>query len=169
MDNQFFPEGWQPESGGQGDKYLKIKDEVRVRIIQPPLIYFQAWTEQDGKPKPVRSAQPFPEGSGPWKEAPRMVLGLFCYDLDADRVVFWEVTQVSIQRELFNLNADKDFGDPRNYDLKISKTGSGKETKYSLRPLAVKPIADHIMQAWNAEHDKIDVEGYYTGKPLWKE
>lgn len=169
MSDQFFPEGFEPQSGGQSDRFLKIKDEARVRVLAPPYIYFQGWKEQDGKPKPVRSWQPFPSDAGPWKEAPKQVVGLFVWDVQEDGVKFWEVTQVGIQRELYNLSKDADYGSPLLYDLKISKTGSGKESKYTVRPMPPKPMPAMVIDAWNAEAPTIDLQAYMDGNQLFKE
>jgi hypothetical protein len=164
--SEFFPTDYTPAAGGGDQPFVKIKDESRLRVLQPPFIYFQGWKEVDGKPKPVRSLTPFPSGET-WKEAPKQVVGLFVWDYNEDRVGFWEVPQAGIQRELYNLSKDADFGDPRQYDIKVSKTGSGKETKYSLRPMPPKAVPSIVQAAWEEVMPKIDMQGYIDGKALF--
>lgn len=45
------------------------------------------------------------------------------------------ITQNSLKEKLYNLAKDPDFGDPKNYDLKITKTGKQLETKYDIMAL----------------------------------
>ena len=50
--------------------------------------------------------------------------------------ITWKVSELgwSIFETVLQLAKDPDYGDPRNYDLKITRKGSGRETSYTVIP-----------------------------------
>lgn len=42
--------------------------------------------------------------------------------------------------DIFDLNENEDWGDPKDYDITMKRTGQEKETKYSFAPSPKKPI-----------------------------
>lgn len=47
-----------------------------------------------------------------------------------------------------DLYKNEDWGDPKNYDLKITRDGDGMETKYSVLPRPAKDVDPEIMTAY---------------------
>ena len=47
----------------------------------------------------------------------------------------FEFTQATIRKDLTELFADPDWEDPKDYDIKIRKNGTGTNTKYSVVPV----------------------------------
>jgi hypothetical protein len=54
----------------------------------------------------------------------------------------WEVTQASIQTSIISLANDEDWGDPKGYDLIITRDGDGMETKYAIHPKPAKELTN---------------------------
>ena len=56
-------------------------------------------------------------------------------------------------QQIFELARDKDYGDPTKYNLKITRTGEGFQTKYKVTPV---PKKSNVPQAVQDQLDKID-------------
>jgi hypothetical protein len=52
------------------------------------------------------------------------------------------ITQSSIKKQLMSLIQDADFWDPREYDLKINKSGKDLETEYIVKALGKSAFFD---------------------------
>ena len=95
---------------------------------------FESWTV-DNKPvrwvtKPVTLPANIvvQEGFAPIK---RFLAGVvYCYESDSFKIL--QITQKTLMDQLFKYLKDEDYGNPSDYDIKISKKGSGKETEYVL-------------------------------------
>ena len=58
-------------------------------------------------------------------------------------VQIWQINQRTIQEAIMNLINDADWGDPREYDLKITRTGDASlETKYTVSPKPKKELPE---------------------------
>ena len=57
---------------------------------------------------------------------------VFVYE--ESNVQICEIHQVGLMRELERLGNDRNWGDPRLYDISIMKTGSGNRTAYQVTP-----------------------------------
>jgi hypothetical protein len=84
------------------------------------------------------------------------------WNVDASAVQIWQINQRTIQEAIMGLINDKDWGDPREYDIKILRTGDGLETKYGVSP---KPKKD-LPEAAKFEYDlmNIKLEKLLTGE-----
>ena len=134
------------ESSGSG-RYLnpsKITEETRVRFFGAGITGFEAWTEDnkplrwETKPSELPANIKKREGGSPVK---RFVAGLV-YDYSSDDFKILQITQKTLMDQLFKFMADEDYGNPDGYDVKLSKTGEGLKSEYTLvaaPPKAPKP------------------------------
>lgn len=140
------------ESSGNG-RYInpsKLEGEKRVRFVGAGITGFSAWTVDK---KPIRWEQ-LPEqlpsniapDMGGRVSAKRFIAGLV-YDYEKQDFKILEITQRTLMDQLFKFMKDDDYGDPTGYDIKISKTGEGKSTEYSLVAAPPKPLAKDIAAA----------------------
>lgn len=131
--------------------YFKPQDgDNRIRILSDAVVGFVYWTNDN---KPIRTrTEP--------KHTPNIRIG---EDGKADRIKLfwamkvwnyanseiqiWEMTQRTIQDQIESLADDEDWGHPREYDLKINKSGSRLDTKYSVIAAPKKAIAPEIEAA----------------------
>jgi hypothetical protein len=143
------------ESSGNG-RYLnpsKLQGEKRLRFVGSGITGFSSWTVDK---KPIRwesrpaelPANLAPDMNGK-VSVKRFIAGLV-YDYEAADFKILEITQKTLMDQLFKFVKDDDYGDPTNYDIKISKTGEGKETEYSLVAAPPKPLAKDIATAHEA-------------------
>lgn len=148
----FLPPGYKtPERGGN---YFKPKEaESRVRVLQPPILGFLAWTKPStDKPhgQPVRrKLDDFQDVSNlDEKKGSKHFWAFAVWNYHANRVQVWEITQATIQSAIEALTYAKDWGDPRRYDLVIKRSGEGLNTQYQVLPAPPKRMTSEINGAW---------------------
>lgn len=123
----------------------------RFRFMAPGITGYLGWLEDGGRTKPVRwhvLPEKLPaniqkdEKTGKVMPPRRFIAGLV-WDYDREMLAIMELTQKGIIKEILSIMADDDFGDPQEFDIKISKEGTGLQTKYSVKggPLRDAPAA----------------------------
>lgn len=146
----------QQESANNG-RYInpsKLKagePEKRLRFIGQGITGFSGWTTEK---KPVRfetkpeelPANLAPDMSG--KTSLKRFIAGVVWDYEASDFKILEITQRTLMDQLFKYAKDSDYGDPTNYDIKISKTGSGMDTEYTLIAAPPKSLAPEITKAY---------------------
>jgi hypothetical protein len=85
--------------------------------------------------------------SGKAADIKRFVAG-FVWDYSKERISVLMIDQKSILQELHAAIVDPDFGDPQEYDIKITRKKENDFTKYSLKASPPKAIGDHIEEAY---------------------
>lgn len=155
--NDFLPPNYeQPNSGGG---YMKFqKGENRFRFISSPITGWEWWTDgPEGEREVWR--RPMGEGKPESKLQPKHFWAAVVYDYQAKTVKILEITQKSIQTTILALNADPDWGNPKEYDLCVTKTGEGLETEYLVTPKPKSPIPESAIEA----AQKIKLEALFSG------
>jgi hypothetical protein len=124
--------------------------EHRFRVFGAGLTGYEGWiTNEAGKKKPVRypvrpeldelPANIAKNQDGTIQE-PKRFLSALVWDYEHKKFGILQVTQRSILSDLSGLMADEeDFGDIHNYDIKITRTGSGLDTRYDTKGAQIKP------------------------------
>jgi len=164
MDNiSFLPDGYEAPVMGGG--YMKLTDGDNVfRVLSSAIVGYEYWTTEN---KPVRSKTPFDETPNIKSNkdgSPQKVKHFWAFvvwDYQTKNVEILQLTQSSIQGAITNLVKDADWGDPKAYDIKISRTGSGIETEYAVNPKPHKAVDAEIVKAY--EEKEINLEALYTG------
>lgn len=158
--NTRLPAGYElPKS--EGGKYTKLQDgTTKIRILTSPII---GWEYFNNENKPQRSRIPYTGIPADSKEGrkPKEFWSFVIYNYEEKRVQVMTVTQNSIKEQLIALSRDADFGDPKTYDLKITKSGKGLETKYTLMALGKSEFDDSKALE---EASKVDLDAVFDGK-----
>lgn len=151
------------EVPASGANYMKLKDgENKFRILSKPIVGWIDWKDKvphrfimTAKPE-----KPF-DASKPIKHFWSFIV--FDY---ADRgVKILEITQATIQNDIKNLSKDPEWDAPFSYDLKITRTGKEKETKYAVIPSPKKDLSDEIKKL--ALDKPCNLEALYSGGDPW--
>lgn len=134
--------------------YISMKklteDPVRLRIIGSGITGFEGWTDEK---KPVRwqtKPEQLPanivvrEGYQPIKR----FLAALVYHYESDTFKILQITQKTLMDQLFKYYQDSDYGDPVNYDIKLSKTGTEKDTKYTLIASPPKALPAKVLKRY---------------------
>lgn len=144
------------ESSGSG-RYInpaKIDGELRVRFFGEGISGFEAWTD-DNKPirwesKPESLPSNIRQQEG-YQTLKRFLAGIV-YDYSSNSFKILQITQKTLMEQLFKYIKDEDYGQPVNYDIKISRTGEGKKTEYTLVPAPPKSPTKEVAAAFEALH-----------------
>jgi hypothetical protein len=132
----------------------------RYRFLGAAITGYSTWVETDGKSKPVRWREK-PEGdeipgnlqinkkSGKAADIKRFVAG-FVWDYAKERISVLMIDQKTILQELHAAIVDPDFGDPQEYDIKITRKVENDFTKYSLKAAPPKAVGAQIDEAYEA-------------------
>jgi|SRR3990167_1682490 len=144
----FLPDKYEvPKSSGN---YLRFEEgENKFRIMDNAVIGYEYWvTDKEGNKKPVRKrmneAIPVEELEG--DELPKHFWAFPVYNYAEEKIQILEITQKGIMRDIRALEKSKDWGDPQNYDLLVTRTGKKLDTKYSVNPVPPKPMDKGIIQ-----------------------
>ncbi len=162
--SQFLPDGY--ESLKTDKAYWKMSQmkagDNRLRIVMQPIAGWLDW--KDAKPyrfKPEnKPARPF-DANKPLKA----FWSCYVWDYARESLFILEITQASILKSLTKIANDEDWGDFLQYDIKIGKEGSGKETRYVLTPLPHKPLSEKIKEALKKAPVRLDA--LYEGGDPW--
>lgn len=146
-------------------KLSQMKDgENRIRIVSKPIGGWVDWLEKkpyrytpDNRPK--RSFDPAKPYKAFWA----------CYVWDYARrdLYILEITQSGVMKSLTDYGNDADWGDFTQYDIKVNKTGSGIDTRYTLVPVSHKPLSAEIEAA--VIEKPVRLEALYEGGDPWND
>lgn len=139
-----------------GNQYTKLQSgENKLRILSNILGGFEGWFQG----KPVRFRQDYKITADEYaaldkdtydssrsKWRPFGVCIVWNYATNSIQI--WQFTQKAIIGAIQSLGTDTDWGDVSNYDIKITKTGSGTDTRYEIKPVAPKPVSEDIRKAF---------------------
>ncbi|MGA0103176.1 MAG: hypothetical protein ACO3LH_05625 [Steroidobacteraceae bacterium] len=160
------------ESSGNG-RYInpsKLQGEKRLRFVGAGITGFSAWTidkrpiRWESRPEEL-PANLAPDLSGKIS-VKRFIAGLV-YDYEANDFKILELTQRTLMDQLFKFMKDEDYGDPTAYDIKISKTGEGKDTEYSLVAAPPKALPKDVVAA--ADEVRCNLRALFDGDDPWAE
>ena len=156
--DSFLPDDYEvPKSESS---YLKFVTGVtKFRVLSKPIIGWEDW--KDKKPfrfmmdkKPAQSFDP--------KQDIKHFWAFVVWDYTAKRISILEITQKGVQTAIKDLQAKPDWGSPFNYDIEVTKSGSGMETKYVTTPLPPKPVHAKIAELF--AETPINLQALFDGK-----
>ena len=164
----FLPTKTKRPERGSGNYMSFMDGENRIRIVTDAATGWIYWVKGDGdKNKPVRvkempeevPAEAIEDKYGNFvKEF--YVFGVWNYQ--EKKVQILEVTQISIQERIYDLHSDEDWGDPKQYDIKINRIKKGERVEYSVSPVPHKDLSMEIADA--VAEKPINLQALYSGK-----
>lgn len=164
--DSFLPENYEAPKAGGGN-YTKLQDgETRLRILSNPIFGFEYWNT-DGKPVRVQQR---PNGkpadmrlvdNNGREEKIKEFWAMKVYNYNEQQMQVCQITQSQIKNALAELSRDADWGHPKQYDVKITRSGKGLETKYVVTPVVPKPVSEEVKKAYGAT--PINLEALFSG------
>lgn len=150
-------------------KYIKPNNlpegTHKFRILSAPLFCWVYWTDTiDGKRKPVRVKEfrevP-PEYRNPLDDKNKAYFewNLLVWNYQDEVAQIMEIKQATIRARIQELDNDPDWGDARNYDIKITNTGKSKGDKYTVATGAGKTVFD----TKDKDIPAVNLSALYTG------
>ena len=160
--SDFLPSDYEVPSTSNYMKFI-IGDN-RFRILASPIIGWETWTEENGARKPLRTPmkKPFTVDVVDNPEEIKHFWAMPVYNYQDKRIQILEITQKGIQKTLKALARDEDWGSPvQKYDLVVTRTGDGMETRYEVLPKPASPMDDSIIKEY--ETMKINLNALFDG------
>lgn len=120
----------------------------RLRVLGEAITGWVYWLDtKEGGRKPVRVLESegvlVSEGS----EAKKF-LAFPVFNYTTGNIQVWEVTQKGIKRDLLAYEADPEWGDLKEYDIEIERTGTDlQSTKYRTTAKPKQPISEALQEA----------------------
>ena len=162
MENTFLPNKYElPKASGN---YMRLeKGENKFRVMSSAIVGYEYWTNEN---KPVRSPEPFRETlnikiDGNGKKSIKHFWAFVVWNYKAKQIQILELTQSTIMGAIEALVKNEDWGDPKNYDITISRVGDGMETEYATMPSPHKTAPVEATQSY--ADMTIHIKKLYTG------
>lgn len=141
--------------------YMKFSDgKNKFRILSSAIIGYEWWTESESGRKPGR-AKTFEEAVEQGTEPIKHFWAFVVWNYQDQMVQILELTQKTIMSSIKALVDEEDWGDPKEYDISVTRTGEKLETTYSVTPSPKKELSEEIVNAYM--DTKIDLTQLYSG------
>ena len=97
-----------------------------------------------------------------FEDRPKEFFAMLVWNYKESKIQILELTQAGLKGELMALANDKeDWGDPRKFDLTITKSGEKLDTRYAMTPKPPKKRSDEINDAVKAM--KVNLSALFDG------
>lgn len=149
----FLPADYKAPEGN----YFKFQEgENTFRVLTSAIVGYEYFNKDN---KPVRSKTPFTNTPADIKEdgSIKHFWAFVVYSYRAEKAQILEITQAGIQGALKALVQNPKWGDPKNYDISINRSGSGLDTEYTVMP------NPHSAFPSNLVLPTVNLEALFTG------
>lgn len=156
----FLPEDYKIPKSPSG--YMRFEEGLnRIRVLSSAIVGYEYFTQDN---KPVRSRTPFEEMPTDIKKdgkiKPFWAFVVWNYNLKMVQIL--ELTQKTIMTGIKSLVDNPKWGDPKQYDIAITKIGEGLDTEYSVQ--GEPPLGEVDVEIKNAYKAKsVRLEALYDG------
>ena len=149
--------------------YLKFQEgENTIRVLSSAIVGYEYWT---GDNKPVRSREApetIPADIKIEKDGTYRINHFWAfvvYNYEANKIQILEITQKGIMKTIEGLVKNPKWGNPFDYDITITRTGSGFDTEYGVVPNPKEELDTAV--AMQYERLNINLEAlFYSGDPF---
>jgi hypothetical protein len=154
-------------SAGRFINPSKTEGERRMRFIGAGITGWLGWNTDnkperfEQKPSELPANIKVDPGAAPLK---RFFANLV-YDFETDEFKIFEWTQKTITEQVHKFMKDEDYGDPTLYDIKLSRTGEGLKTEYSVVAAPPKPVTKAVQDRYDNFYCNLDAL-YDGGDPF---
>lgn len=169
--SDFFPENYEgiPQAPSN---YLKLEEGQNIfRILGSAIVGWEYWIqdkENNRKPVRVKSKDEVPAeyfGNKDNRNNAKYFWAFPVYNFETNSIQVFEVKQKTIMNALEALVKSKSWGDPKEYNITITKTKTGAEPRdveFSVMPEPKSAVTKDILEAYNKVDLKIEL--LYEGK-----
>jgi len=159
--DDFLPDNYSvPSSNSQ---YMRFQDgENRFRILSKPIIGWEDW-DDSGHPTRFRmNAKPTSSASTKKDAKIKHFWAMTVWNVNEKKLQILEITQVSVQNMIKAFSQDPDWGNPREYDIVVSRSGQSLDTEYQVMAKPKSPIPVDALEA--LESTPINLESLFDNK-----
>lgn len=155
-------------------QYMKFKDgENRFRVLSDIIVGSEFWKEETNEKgeiirKPIRrrtNEKIYADelGIDKWgnPERPKFFWAMAVWNYDSESVQILEITQRKIQRAIEALERNTKWGDCKEYDLSVTRSGEDLATDYVVQPEPKEKLDPEIEKEY--KEMTINLEALYDG------
>jgi len=158
---------WLPKDYSEptNSNYMKFADGENIfRILSKPIMGYEYWKTVGDTRKPIRKRfdenievselEADPRTGKP--EVPKVFWAMVVYNHELQKIQILEITQATIRRYIADMDNSKLSGDPTGYDISVTRSGEGKETRYTMQRGDKEPIDKKIVEEYKAMNINLD-------------
>lgn len=156
--NDFLPEGYNIPSQSN---YMRFKPGAnKFRILTSPILGYEWWVDRDGGRRPERVPM---NGRIPVQFADeyKHFWAMVVWNYQENKIQILEITQKGIMNAIKALAADDSWGNPKEYDLTVTREGEGFDTEYMIMPNKPTSVPKEALEALKST--QIRLEALYEG------
>ena len=155
----FLPIGYEvPKSSSS---YTKLEQgKTKIRILSDSIVGTLVWN--GGKPHRFAQDQKVDVKPDKPTDKPRHFWAFVVWNYETNKVEILEVTQKGIQESIMSYFQEPDYGDPKKYDLTITRSGESLDTKYQVIAGIPKKLEPEIEKAY--KDTPINLQALFTGE-----
>jgi hypothetical protein len=152
----FLPKGYEVPTESN---YFKLQNgENKFRILDSAIIGQVFWIETKEGRRPIRKHQDEKISAGELDADSdiRHFWAFPVYNIKDKKIQIMEITQKTIMNAINALVKSNDWGDPKEYDLNVTREGEGKQTEYHVMPSPKKPLDPGVIQLYKDMNIRIE-------------
>lgn len=137
---------------------------TKFRILSSAIVGWEYWNTDN---KPVRSKEPVRKRPTDIKledDGTFRILHFWAFvvwDYKSEEVKIMEIKQKTIMNPIKEYVDNKDWGDPKTYDITISKKGDGFDTRYTVMPSPKTEITQEVSDIY--KENPVNLEMLFSG------
>ena len=169
----FLPKDYDIPSTTSGNYFKPQSGDNRLRILDSPIMGGLYWVNAEGeikskdeppakgdKPVRLRMGTKVPDEAKP---TAKHFWALPIFNYATESIEIWEITQSTIQGALKELAQDEDWGNPRDYDVNVTRQGEKLQTEYSVIPKPKSVLKTEPAAEWAKIKTKLNLDTLYSG------
>lgn len=160
--SSFVPDGYKASSSGS-DFFTFKTGENKFRILTDALVGKEGW--RDNKPFRRKGTDAHIDKDevdiDDRTKKPKIndFMAVYVFDHEDNKVKVAQFNQVGIKKTIISYANDEDWGHPSNYDFKVSKSGEGLLTKYTITPSIPKALPKEAQKVVDEQSEFFDLAG----------
>lgn len=162
---EFLPTGYKvPDKTKQ---FMKLKPgDNKLRFLSTPVLGYEYFSEEkkpirkefrlgEFTPEELAENKPKIDSESGKPETPKHFWAALVWDYAENAPKILTITQITIIKPLYTLVEDEDWGDLRDFDIVVNKSGSSKnDTEYSVIPKPKKALSKDVQSAVDYINEK---------------
>lgn len=158
--DSFFPDSdyKMPETSN----YMKFNEgDNSFRVLSSAVIGFE-YFRSDNKPVRMKTSPDVIPSDIKEGGAVKHFWAFIVYNYEAKRIQILELTQKGIMKTMQSYIKNPKWGNPRDYDFIVTRTGSGMDTEYAITVNPKAPVDQSITDRFTKM--KINLEALFTNE-----
>jgi len=161
----FLPDNYEIPDATNG--YMKFRQgDNPFRVLSSAIVGSESWIEEGDKRKPLRWKMGTDMSVEKIGTDPKHFWAFVVWNFNEKKVQILEITQKGIMRAIQALVKNPKWGDPKAYNIVVTRAGEGMETEYTVQPEPKEELDEGILKFY--EDLNINLEALFAGEDPFK-